>query len=656
MRRHEALGRRARSLRARNPRAHRAVPAHRARARPTLRAFGRPAGAGEASHRRSAGDARNERGRDEARRRGRRAGDARPRRRLRPAAERERRAAPGPTAAATRVASPARRSGARRASRGRRGRPSGRRRRRSDGGSRQESRHRREAREARSCGAGEVRAEPRRGERRREADPTRARSTSTGEAQRAGSSRHAAIRLDEQARVHPLRTRCATGAGGRDYAALAGLAGIGRGRVRALEPARAACGAAQIDRELAMRRELGGAAADDGGAGRRRAQPRRATAQRRAASRRRAGEGGCARRPPPAGRNARCARGGGVEAPREAAAAAAKSAFEGRSPVLRDGGRCGAAQTSVGRDRSVSAARYCAARAAPRGAVRGRAGCEPRGWPRCHARRGRGWHRRPCGLRRRVLAGGGGSGGGASALAQREIPADYLRLYVAAGRAYGVDWAMLAGIGRVECDHGRDPDPSCTREGAVNWPAQAARCSSSPRPGRAYGVDGDGDGRRRPLGSRGRDLSARRTTCARPGRADQRRAIFAYNHADWYVDAVRGWARGTRRGPARSRWRHGRTAQVSPKAACGWLKPPAGETTPVRVRRGERERARSQATAMSRWSRWTPRPSVQAMVVAGNELQGLPYGPAGHPDPRGAARRIARARSTTSCTAPGSGR
>jgi hypothetical protein len=27
---------------------------------------------------------------------------------------------------------------------------------------------------------------------------------------------------------------------------------------------------------------------------------------------------------------------------------------------------------------------------------------------------------------------------------------------------------------------------------------------------------------------------------------------------------------------------------------------------------------------------------VQAMVVAGNELQGLPYGPDGHPDPRGA--------------------
>ncbi|HXP38491.1 MAG TPA: hypothetical protein VN817_12065, partial [Solirubrobacteraceae bacterium] len=29
-------------------------------------------------------------------------------------------------------------------------------------------------------------------------------------------------------------------------------------------------------------------------------------------------------------------------------------------------------------------------------------------------------------------------------------------------------------------------------------------------------------------------------------------------------------------------------------------------------------------------------PVVQAMLVAGDELQGLPYGPGGHPDPRGA--------------------
>ena len=46
--------------------------------------------------------------------------------------------------------------------------------------------------------------------------------------------------------------------------------------------------------------------------------------------------------------------------------------------------------------------------------------------------------------------------------------------------------------------------------------------------------------------------------------------------------------------------------------------------------------------------------TVQAMVVAGNELQELPYGPGGHPDPlRREPKRTARARSTTCCIAAG---
>ncbi len=57
---------------------------------------------------------------------------------------------------------------------------------------------------------------------------------------------------------------------------------------------------------------------------------------------------------------------------------------------------------------------------------------------------------------------------GVSALAESEIPPLYLSLYEQAARRYGLDWAILAGIGKVECDHGRDPDPSCTKEGEVN--------------------------------------------------------------------------------------------------------------------------------------------------------------------------------------------
>ena len=53
-----------------------------------------------------------------------------------------------------------------------------------------------------------------------------------------------------------------------------------------------------------------------------------------------------------------------------------------------------------------------------------------------------------------------------STLAEREIPPLYLRLYEQAAARYGLDWTILAGIGKVECDHGRAPSPSCTEEGA----------------------------------------------------------------------------------------------------------------------------------------------------------------------------------------------
>ena len=63
---------------------------------------------------------------------------------------------------------------------------------------------------------------------------------------------------------------------------------------------------------------------------------------------------------------------------------------------------------------------------------------------------------------------GADSGDGVSALARADIPSQYLRYYQHAAQRYGLDWAILAAIGRVECDHGRDSDPSCTRQGAVN--------------------------------------------------------------------------------------------------------------------------------------------------------------------------------------------
>ena len=67
--------------------------------------------------------------------------------------------------------------------------------------------------------------------------------------------------LDAQAAL-PAAARAGSSGERRDYAALAGLAGHGRGEYERLDPRDQREARAQIDRELAMRKELGGAAAD----------------------------------------------------------------------------------------------------------------------------------------------------------------------------------------------------------------------------------------------------------------------------------------------------------------------------------------------------------------------------------------------------------
>jgi hypothetical protein len=100
----------------------------------------------------------------------------------------------------------------------------------------------------------------------------------------------------------------------------------------------------------------------------------------------------------------------------------------------------------------------------------------------------------------------GGSGGPASRTADRDIPADFLAAYQRSGAKYGIPWEILAGIGKEECDHGRNPDPSCTPQPGAAGPG-AANFAGAAGPmqigiGGAAGnsfdrvkVDADGDGR-----------------------------------------------------------------------------------------------------------------------------------------------------------------
>jgi membrane-bound lytic murein transglycosylase B len=81
-----------------------------------------------------------------------------------------------------------------------------------------------------------------------------------------------------------------------------------------------------------------------------------------------------------------------------------------------------------------------------------------------------------------------------------DIPAAYLRLYRRAARAEGVDWRIVAAIGKSESDHGR------SRARGVATGLNYARCCAGPmqfctvkscgNTWRAYATDGNGDGRR----------------------------------------------------------------------------------------------------------------------------------------------------------------
>jgi Transglycosylase SLT domain len=128
-----------------------------------------------------------------------------------------------------------------------------------------------------------------------------------------------------------------------------------------------------------------------------------------------------------------------------------------------------------------------------------------------------------------------------SANARAEIPVRYLRLYEEAGRRYGVDPWVLAAIGSIETDHGRSAAPGVrsgvNAYGCCAGPMQFSLVGS-PSTWDRYGVDGDGDGRRSPYDPTDAIPAAARYLRAAGAPADYRAALFAYNHADWYVAQV----------------------------------------------------------------------------------------------------------------------
>jgi hypothetical protein len=110
------------------------------------------------------------------------------------------------------------------------------------------------------------------------------------------------------------------------------------------------------------------------------------------------------------------------------------------------------------------------------------------------------------------------------------IPPFLLPIYQAAGIEYGVRWEVLAAINEIETDYGRNLNVSSA--GALGW------MQFMPSTWKRYGVDANHDGTKDPYNPVDAIFAAARYLKAAGASTDISRAVFAYNHADWYVSSV----------------------------------------------------------------------------------------------------------------------
>jgi hypothetical protein len=109
-------------------------------------------------------------------------------------------------------------------------------------------------------------------------------------------------------------------------------------------------------------------------------------------------------------------------------------------------------------------------------------------------------------------------------------PAFLIPIYRAAGRRYHIPWQILAAINAIETGYGEDL--SISPAGAMGW------MQFMPGTWAKFGSNAAGDSRPNPYDPHDAIFSAARYLAANDGSHDIRRALFAYNHALWYVDAV----------------------------------------------------------------------------------------------------------------------
>jgi hypothetical protein len=175
-------------------------------------------------------------------------------------------------------------------------------------------------------------------------------------------------------------------------------------------------------------------------------------------------------------------------------------------------------------------------------------------------------------------------------------PTNLLPIYQEAASQYGLGtngWAYLAAINKVETDFGQDMSTSSA--GAIGW------MQFEPSTWAEFAIDVSGSASANPYNPYDAIYSAANMLHADGAPGDWHDAIFAYNHANWYVQEVTKLANSYAQG-----------STGSGGSACYTTGTVSGATAQI----SSNGMALAPAAAPA---------AVQALITAGNEIIGKPY-------------------------------
>src|SRR5919201_4423481 len=178
----------------------------------------------------------------------------------------------------------------------------------------------------------------------------------------------------------------------------------------------------------------------------------------------------------------------------------------------------------------------------------------------------------------------------------QQLPVSALHgLWQRAGYAYGIPWNVLAAINKIESNFGQNMGPRSA--GAVGW------MQFMPSTWLRWGVDANGDGIADPWNPEDAVYAAARYLAASGAGADVSRAVYSYNHAQWYVNEVMQLASAFDSGGANApagldRLQVSVTEARKQVVAANRLLAPALETERALARRAARLAARERATTL----------------------------------------------------------